>query len=352
MIQLGSGYPLARICIIDDDSDSVGYFKSLLEWSGYQNLIGIEDATKALAGIESYDPDLILLDLYMPEVSGFELLAQIRQIHSSVDYLPIIAITGDTSVSTKTRALDAGATNMIEKPVDALELLLRVRNLLDTRMAHVQLRRYREHLEEEVALRTADLVSAQHGALEALARAAEYRDDNTGEHARRVGDLASEIACALGCGTQCVEMVKLTAPLHDVGKIAVPDSILLKPGTLTDLEYELMKLHASAGAQILSTIHAPEMEMAREIALSHHERWGGRGYPEGIRGEGIPLSARIVAIADVYDALTHERPYKRAWSHQEAVIEIQAQSGHQFDPNCVDAFFLVAEQRGLTGPVF
>ena len=277
----------------------------------------------------------------MPEPNGHKILRAIRTELFPGEYLPVIALTGDTSAETKTQALDAGASDYLVKPADALEILLRIRNFLEARQMHVHLHRYKTHLEEEVRERTADLVASNKGALEALARAAEFRDDETGEHTKRVGDLAADIAASLGSDSAFVEAIRLTAPLHDVGKIAIPDNILLKPGKLDIAEFELVKLHTTVGARLLSIIHSSEMELAKTIAMSHHERWDGTGYPEGLSGDKIPLPARIVAVADVYDALTHERPYKKAWPIDQALAEIQSMSGHFFDPVVVEAFLRI-----------
>ena len=343
MIKLGNTFADARICILDDDTDNVSFLKSILEWSGYTNYVGISDSSTALSSFKAYRPDLIILDLHMPKPTGYDLLKSVREDEFPGEYLPVIALTGDVTMETKTKTLNGGATDFLIKPVDALEILLRIRNLLEARQMHLQLSRYQEHLEQEVRDRTADLSLAHLGALAALARAGELRDDDTGEHTHRVSDVAAGIARLLGKEGSYVEAIRITAPLHDVGKIAIPDSILLKPGKLTPEEFEVMKGHTTAGAQILSTIEAPTMNLARCIALSHHERWNGTGYPHGIANEDIPLSARIVAVADVYDALTHERPYKRAWSHEDAVTEIKTMSGSFFDPRIVKAFLELVE---------
>jgi putative two-component system response regulator len=219
-----------------------------------------------------------------------------------------------------------------------MEVLLRIHNLLKTRMLHLQLSEQNQVLDEKVRERTLRLEEAQVEILERLAAAAEYRDDATGKHTKRVGQFSGMIAHALQLPTAEVDLIRQASPLHDVGKIGIPDSILLKPGKLTDDEFEVMKTHTTIGARMLANGQSALTQMAQCIALSHHERWDGTGYPGRIKGEEIPLVGRIVTVADVFDALIHERPYKAAWPMQEALAEIERQSGHQFDPRVATAF--------------
>jgi PAS domain S-box-containing protein len=212
---------------------------------------------------------------------------------------------------------------------------------------HVAIEQHASDLEQRVAERTRELTQARHEAIDALAQACEFRDDDTGHHTERVGEMSARIARAMGEPKKFVAKLQLAAPLHDVGKIGIPDAVLLKPGKFTDEEMEVMRQHTTIGAKVFERSVSPFMLLAREIALCHHERWDGSGYPNGLRGADIPLAARIVAVADVYDALTHERPYKRAWSSAEAIEEIAAQSGKHFDPRVVDAFLQVVEADEL-----
>jgi putative two-component system response regulator len=216
--------------------------------------------------------------------------------------------------------------------------LLRIRNLLETRFLHLSLQSHNETLEQRVRERTRDLEEARLEVLERLTQAAEYRDDATGQHTRRVGELSARMARKLLLGDEDVELIRRAAPLHDTGKIAIPDAILLKPGRLTPEEFEIMKTHASIGARMLSGGRTPMMLLAEEIALSHHERWDGTGYPNGLSGEDIPFAARIVAIVDFYDALANDRPYRSAWPESRIIAEIEGQSGKHFDPRVVEAF--------------
>ncbi|MGH2371927.1 MAG: HD domain-containing phosphohydrolase, partial [bacterium] len=247
------------------------------------------------------------------------------------------------------RALAGGAKDFLTKPVDATEVVLRIRNLLETRMLHLQLQDQNEILEEKVLDRTRELEQAQIEILERLALAAEYRDDDTGQHTYRVGETSGHIARALVLPDAQVELIRRAAPLHDVGKIGIPDNILLKPGKLTPDEFEVMKTHTTIGVRILSGSKFPLLQLAREIALAHHERWDGAGFPEGLTGEAIPLEARIVAVADAYDAMTSNRPYRKALSREEAWGILWDGAGTQWDEHIVEAF--ASSQKAEKGEV-
>jgi putative two-component system response regulator len=314
--------------------------EGILQEEDYSDCRSITDSRQVLPIFLEYQPDLILLDLQMPYLDGFEVMKQLRGRVAPGAFLPILVLTADITSEAKRRALTEGATDFLTKPFDATEVLLRIRNLLQTRALHLQLQNQNQLLEQKVRERTLELEQTQIEIMERLALAAEYRDDDTGEHTRRVGQMSAQIAQTLGLSEAEVELIRRAAPLHDVGKIAIPDSILLKPGRLTPEEYEQMKKHAMLGAKMLSGGRFPLLQMAEEIALTHHERWDGTGYML-LHGETIPIAGRIVAVADVFDALTSERPYKKAWSHRAAMDEIQGQSGRQFDPRVVDAFLEV-----------
>ena len=249
----------------------------------------------------------------MPDPDGYAVLEQMKAVVPPGEYLPVLVLTADINREAKERALALGAKDFLAKPLNSTEVILRIRNLLETRLLQLELAAHARTLEQRVRDRTAELESARLEILERLAVASDFRDDATGKHARRVGEMAAQLAAELGVPGDMVELYRWAAPLHDVGKLGVPDSVLLKPGKLTPEEFNLMKRHTEVGASILSGSSAPVLQLAEQIALTHHERWDGSGYM-GLKGEEIPLCGRIVAVADVFDALTHERPYKHAWN--------------------------------------
>lgn len=330
-----------KILIVDDQPSNVLLLEGILQEEDYMAYRSITDSREALPVFLEYRPDLVLLDLQMPYLDGFEVMKQLRGYVMPEDFLPVLVLTANITPEAKRRALAEGATDFLTKPFDATEVLLRIRNLLQTRELHHQLQNQNQVLEEKVRQRTLKWEETQIEILERLALAAEYRDDDTGEHTKRVGQISAQIAQVIGLPEAEVDLIRQAAPLHDVGKIAIPDSILLKPGKLTPEEFEHMKTHTTSGAKILSGGRFPLLQMAEEIALTHHERWDGSGYMLHLQGEAIPMAGRIVAVADVFDALTHERPYKKAWSQAEAIAEIQSQRGRQFEPRLVEAFLAV-----------
>ncbi len=335
----------SRILVVDDDPQNLRYLTRILGDAGYTGVKVTSEPRQVLPLFAEFHPDLILLDLHMPEMDGFEVMEGLRPWIPEESFLPILVLTGDGSPENKERALEAGAMDFLTKPFNASEARLRIRNLLATRQLHLQLQDHNLQLEARVQERTAELERARVEILERLARAAEYRDDDTGEHTRRVGQLSASLARVLGCPDDEVELIARASPLHDIGKIGVPDVILLKPAKLSPEEFEVMRTHTSIGARILSGSEVPLLRLAASIALTHHERWDGSGYPEGISGEAIPLVGRIVAVVDIFDALTHSRPYKPAWPVEEAVAEIRAQAGRHLDPGVVEAFLYVQERN-------
>jgi len=330
-----------RILIVDDDPVNLRFLERLLGHAGYEDIVGAGSGAEALQEAEAIHPDLIILDLQMPGIDGYGVLATLRSSVSSGVYVPILVYTADVTFEARKKALELGASDFLTKPGDAQEILLRVKNFLVVRNLHLALASRNDDLEIKVRERTHELEASQVEIIERLAQAGERRDDDTGEHTRRVGELAGAVAEAMGQPFQFVHLLRLTARLHDLGKIGVPDSILLKPGRLTPDEFKEMQLHSTSGARILSGGLTPLLRMAERIAQSHHERYDGTGYPHGLTGEQIPIEARIVAVADVFDALTHSRPYKAAWEVNDAVAEIQTQSGRHFDPKVVKAFLTV-----------
>lgn len=329
----------SRILIIDDTPSNCLLLEMILEQEGFSDIRSISDPREAVSTYQGFRPDIILLDLHMPHMSGLEVItalqAEIRQA-----YLPILMLTADVTEDAKLQALSLGAKEFLGKPFNATEVVLRINNLLDTRNFYKRLQLQNAQLEERVLERSQQLEQAKVETLERLALAAELRDDDTGQHTQRVGRVSALLAAALGLPDDKVELIRRAAPLHDIGKIATPDSILLKNGPLTQVEWEVMKRHTSDGARLLSNSKDPALRLAHVIACTHHERWDGSGYG-GIAGDDIPLEGRIVAIVDVFDALTHQRPYKEAWSLDRAIAEITSQSGRQFDPYVVEAFLEV-----------
>jgi putative two-component system response regulator len=247
-------------------------------------------------------------------------------------------LTADTTSEVRQQGLQAGVNDFLTKPYDRVEVILRINNLLRTRFLHLELQQNNSTLEEKILKRTNELQLAKFEILQVLGRAAEYRDDMTGQHTQRVGDLSALIASQIGLPQQQVELIRKAAPLHDIGKIGIPDELLLKPGRYEPHEFERMKAHTTIGESILQGSYFDVLKLAGVIARSHHEKWDGTGYPHGLKGEDIPIEARIVALADFYDALTHERPYKRAWTSEEALAEVERQRGLHFEPKIVDAF--------------
>lgn len=336
----------SKILIVDDQTANVELLIGILQHHGFRHLHSFTDPRQVEHQFQEISPDLVLLDLRMPHVDGLSLFKQLRSQIPHDSYLPFLFLTADLSDRAKKEALSLGAKDFLTKPFDQMEVVLRSYNLLETRFLHLELQRQNRTLEERVRERTRELKETQVEILRRLALAAEFRDDVTGQHTQRVGRLAARLAEEAGVSEQEVELILEAAPLHDLGKIGIPDSILLKPGKLTPEEYETIKGHTRIGASILSGERFPLLKMAEQIAMYHHERWDGSGYL-GLRGEAIPLAARIVTIADVFDVIIHARPYKAAQSWDRAVEEIRKQSGGQFDPTLVDAFLRILGSADL-----
>lgn len=334
----------ARILVVDDDPADLRALGRLLERAGYSEVVSTSDPREVVTRFLDSPPDLVLLDLHMPHMDGFEVLEVLSPHIGRTTYLPVLILTGDPTPETRRKALAAGARDFVAKPFESVEVLLRIKNLLETRYLHLELRQHNESLEEKVRDRTTHLAAAQLETLRRLAVAAEYRDDITGRHAERVGLLGAHIAARVGMGGERVRLLRWAATLHDVGKIGIPDAILMKEGRLSEEEFGLMQSHTRIGARILSGSRFPLLQMAEEIALSHHEWWNGAGYPNGLAEEEIPLTGRVVAVADVFDSLTHERPYKRASSFDEAVEIIGKEGGRHFDPDVLQAFMQLMDE--------
>jgi len=328
--------------IIDDDSLGVRSVMRLLGGAGFENVCA---ASTGEAGLElcGQGVDIVVLDLHMPDLSGFKLLELIERDVSNGHHLPVLVLTADLDNASRRRALALGATDFLTKPYDPSELLLRIDNLMHTRALHLEVAEANDRLEERIQSRTHELEEAHAELMVRLALAAEFRDDSTGEHTWRVGLVARHISEVMGASAVEAKLIERAARLHDVGKIGIPDAILLKPARLTSDEMDVMRGHSIIGANLLSGGSTEVMQLAETIARSHHERWNGTGYPDQLAGDAIPREGRIVAVADVFDALTHQRTYKKSWSNEDAIAEIRNQRGQQFAPDVTDAFLELAE---------
>lgn len=325
------------ILVIDDEAPNLKLLFKMLTSMGYEDITLVQDSRTVIEQYQAKKPDLILLDLNMPHVDGFGVLAKLKALNDPL-LPPVIVLTAQTGRDFKLRSLNDGARDFLSKPFDRAELQARVRNLLDAHLAHCLLHNQKNVLDELVHQRTAELRHTRLQVIERLGRAAEYRDNETGLHISRMSHYSRVIAKHLGYSKVECDTILHASPMHDIGKIGIPDSILLKPARLTSEEFEVIKRHPEIGARLLDGDDSSLMAMAREIALTHHEKWDGSGYPQGLRGEEIPLVGRIVAVADVFDAVTSERPYKKAWSVEDAINLIKQGSGSHFDPEVVNAF--------------
>lgn len=327
----------AKILIVDDEPANVALLEDILEEQGYTYFRSTTDSRKALAMYEEIRPDLVLLDLNMPNLDGFQVMEQLKELEQD-SYAPILVLTAQSDRNTRIKSLEAGARDFLGKPFDLIEVKQRIANMLEIRLSHNQTRDQNRILELKVKERTYELEETRREAILRLGRAAEYRDNETGMHVIRMSRLSARLAKEIGLDDKECQLILQASPMHDVGKIGIPDDILLKPGKLNDREWKTMKMHPEIGAKILSGSRSELMQMAESIALSHQERWDGSGYPYGLKGEEIPLAGRIVAVADVFDALTSKRYYKNAFSVEESMKIIEESSGKDFEPRLVEAF--------------
>ncbi len=349
----------ARIMIVDDEMINIEVVKAYLEEEGFFNFLTTTRSTIAIDMVRNEKPDIVLLDINMPQVSGLDILETMRN-DLELKLIPTIVLTASHDPHIKLNALRLGASDFLAKPVDPSELILRLQNVLVVKAYQDHLAKYSERLEEQVRLRTAELVLSRQEAIYCLARAGEYRDDDTGHHVTRVGRYAALIARELGFDQATVDLIEQAAQLHDVGKIGIPDAILHKPGKLDPQEFDIMRAHcgigrriinplsneesirlmthATVGLQIMGSTNSPVLKLAAVIAASHHEKWDGTGYPNQIAGDKIPLEGRIVAVADVFDALSSARPYKEAFPIEKCLRILREGRGTHFDPNVLDAF--------------
>ena len=329
-----------HILIVDDEEFLRRLVARQLDLSGYECALAAsgEEAWEMLQRVEY---QLAVLDIKMPGMSGLELLEKVRQVRPDT---AVIMVTGVDDRPTAIHALQLGAYGYIIKPFEANELAINVANALERRRLVMVSRDHERELEQKVSERTAELRATQEEITLRLVAASEHRDDETGAHIRRMGLYASAMVAQLGWKGRALEDMRLAAPMHDIGKIGVPDTVLRKPGKLTAEEFEIIKTHTLIGAKILAGATSPLLVMACEIALSHHEKWDGSGYPHGLAGEAIPLSARVVAVADVYDAMTHDRVYRPAIPEAKTLEVMREGRGKHFDPAVLDVFMDVLSQ--------
>lgn len=330
----------AKILIVDDNAVNVALLEELLDEADYTHVTGITDSRKVIPMLieSNFDIDLIILDIRMPHLNGFEVLKLLSETVEPDNYLPVLVLTAESDRETRKTALAAGAKDFLAKPFLQWEVLLRIQNMLEARMFYKAQRQRADLLDAQVRLRTREIQDTQIEILRRLGQAAEFRDNETGGHIMRMSHYSQILALAAGFTPQAAEMLLIASPMHDVGKIAIPDHVLLKPGKLTPEEFEIIKTHPYSGFKLLDGHSSDLMKLSAKIALSHHEKWDGTGYPHALQGEQIPVEGRIVALADVFDALTSERPYKKPWTVEAAVEYITEQSGKHFDPKYVQLF--------------
>ena len=355
----------SKIMIVDDEKTNVLTVRCFLEKEGYRSFISTTDSRRAIDAMIEHRPDVLLLDINMPHVSGLEVLREISN-HPTLSHIPVLILTAATDPEIKREALDLGANDFLKKPVDPHDLIPRVQNALFVKLHLDHMTNQAAQLEAIVQERTAELFQSRQQLIISLARAAEHRDNETGNHVIRVGRYAGLIAKSIGWEPDQVKLLEQAAQLHDVGKIGIPDSILFKPGKLEPQEYDYMKRHCAIGKEIIEPLSEKDFEiykshvtvgdsilrnqsspmllMASRIAQTHHERWDGTGYPVGLSGEDIPIEGRITAIADVFDALSSSRPYKKAFSREKCFEILEEGRGTHFDPVLLEAFFSNSEE--------
>jgi putative two-component system response regulator len=333
----------ATVVLVDDTPANLRLLESSMKAFGLRKVQAFSDSAAALLWLQNRPWDLLVLDLDMPAPNGFDILKALEGRNRSA--MPIIIVSALSRPEDRRKGLSLGANDYICKPLDLPELLLRVRSTLELAIATQALSDERDRLEEAVQMRTAQLSSSYQSIIGMLSRAAGYRENETERHVMRIGEYAALIARAVGLTEEQCEHMRLAMPMHDIGKIGIPEAILKKSGPFSPEEREIMEHHARIGFHILNdTASTPLTQLAAEIALYHHEHWDGKGYPQGLSGEDIPLSGRIAALCDVYDALRSARPYKTAWSAEETLAFFRERSGSHFDPGLVQAFERIFDQ--------
>ncbi len=328
----------SRILIVDDKPVNVMLLEQLLEVEGYENVFSTTDSTQVVDIYLDKKIDMILLDIRMPKMDGIDVMKALKEVVGENDYLPILVLTAQTDMETRQNALAAGARDFLTKPFQPWEVFQRIHNMLETRQFYLAQRDRARSLSEEVKRQTQKLRATHHEVVRRLGVAGEYRDNETGAHVTRMSKSCRLLALKAGLDDEIAERILLASPMHDVGKIGIPDNILLKPGRLTPEEREVMNRHVDIGVDIIGGFESKMLDMARQIAETHHEKWDGSGYPKGLRGEDIPISGRIAAICDVFDALTSERPYKDAWPLEKTLHFFKENAGSHFDPTLTELF--------------
>ncbi len=336
----------AHIIVIDDELANVRLLRTMLQRSGFTTITELTDARDLPTLLATSPPDLVITDLHMPDCDGFGVLEMLAPLINR-ERLPVLVVTGDGTSDARQRALRRGAKDFVTKPFDLVEVLLRVRNLLESRILFQDLRKQNRTLLESAVGTNRELESTRVEMIERLALAAEYRDDQTNEHNLRVGDLSAQLALRIGQTPEEAGLLRRAAALHDIGKIGIPDALLRKPGPLTENEVRVMRTHTSIGGRILGGSQSPLLQLANTVAVSHHERFDGSGYPRGLKGTEIPLAGRIVAVADAFDAITNNRPYRQGRAVEVALAIIRDESAVHYEPRLIQAL-----ESTLASPAF
>jgi response regulator RpfG family c-di-GMP phosphodiesterase len=331
---------LQKVLIVDDTEINLILFSALIKKLDDCEPHSFGDPRAGLAWATHNVPDLIILDYMMPDVDGLEFIRLLHEIPGR-DGVPIVMITANDQKQIRYRALDMGASDFLTKPVDKIEFLARAKNMLTLNESRKKLASHADWLADEVRKATQEIIERERETVVRLSRAAEYRDPETGSHILRMAHFSQLIARELGLSMEDQNLLFEAAPMHDIGKVGIADVVLLKPGRLDAQEFEVMKQHAFIGYELLKDSSSKVLQAGAEIALGHHEKFDGSGYPSGIQGKDIPIFSRIVAVADVFDVLTSDRPYKKAWAIDQAVEFMKAGAGSHFDPDCIAAFLNV-----------
>jgi len=334
----------SNILIVDDNIANIALLEDILEDEGYDEYTSTTDPRTVLSLCQEEEFDLILLDIRMPHMSGIKVMQALKEHFPAESYLPIIVLTAQLDEETRRQSLANGAKDFLTKPFQPWEALLRIQNQLETRYFYKRQMLRANTLEREVAKRTKEIHSIQLEIVRRLGLAGEFRDNETGAHIVRMSRISEVIARGAGLDEKDCELILQSSAMHDVGKIGIPDSILLKPGKLNAEEWTVMKSHTEIGAKIIGDYPADIFWMASAIATAHHEKWDGSGYPKGLKGKEIPIFARIAAISDVFDALLSERPYKDPWPLEKALAVMKGDAGSHFDPELIDVFFTCLDE--------